>query len=100
MKLTLDEALELHRQMWSDMQRDLGDTPDYSSRRLYKEHWCEAHGFEDVSAFCFLCEYVDNLGLVCKDCPIEWPGEHCGCGNITYSFSPISKILALPEREK
>lgn len=98
MRLTREKTLELHRQMWSDMKRDLGDTPDYSSRVSYKKHWCETHGFLEVASYCFLCEYVDNLGLNCGHCPIKWPGITCGLGDVSYSSSPISKILALPEK--
>lgn len=100
MKLTREKALELHHQMWCDMQKDLGDTPNLSSRVSYKQYWCKTHGFVDVKGACFLCEYVENFGLDCKDCPIKWPGVHCGCGVTSYCYSPISKILALPEREE
>lgn len=100
MKLTREKALELHRKMWSDMQKELGDTPDLKSRKSYKRHWCKVHGFEDVMGDCFLCEYIENFWLGCKDCPIKWPGIDCTSGDISYRYSPISKILALPEREE
>lgn len=32
MKLTREEALKYHRQMWSDMQRELGDYPKAAER--------------------------------------------------------------------
>ena len=43
MKLTKEEALRLHRAMWSDMQRELGDNPSPSERLDYKGEWCEKH---------------------------------------------------------
>lgn len=98
-ELTREKALELHRQMWSDMQKDFGDTPSLNIRNLYKKHWCEMHGFEDIANYCFLCEYVKNFALNCNCCPIKWPAVFCGYGDTSYRFSPISKILALPERE-
>ena len=67
MKLTREEALKLHRQMWSDMQRDLGDTPMRMSRIKYKQLWIAKHfPDEDVCNNCFLCEY-DRLRRVCDD---------------------------------
>jgi len=35
--LTREKALELHRQMWSGMQKDLGDNPDRTARYEYAE---------------------------------------------------------------
>lgn len=49
---------------------------------------------------CYLCEYIDQTGKYCDDnCPIDW-GKNgwCMCGEVDYRYSPISKILALPER--
>lgn len=99
MELTRKEALRLHKQMWSNMKKDLGDTPDFLSRTLYKQRWCKKHGFEDVKGCCFLCEYADNVGESCKYCPIEWPNGDCCYGDVSYCYSPISKILELPERD-
>ena len=60
MKLTKEQALELHRQMWSDMQNSLGDYPWSDEREDYKQEWCEDHfPNEDISFYCFLCEYND-----------------------------------------
>ena len=36
MILTREQALEYHRQMWRDMQKDLGDRPDWDDRMFYK----------------------------------------------------------------
>lgn len=99
MELTRERAIELHRQMWSDMKRDLGDTPSFLSRTVYKSRWCEKHGFVVIND-CFLCEYMGNLRLDCSHCPIEWPGGCCDLGRVTYCYSPISEVLALPEREE
>lgn len=96
MKLTREEALELHRQMWGDMQKDLGDCPDYVDRLSYKSEWCNKRfPTEEISAFCFLCEYAGND---CNHCPIDWGAEDCFSGEVTYRYSLISEILALPER--
>ena len=51
--LTKERALELHRQMWTDMQTELGDRPLPKVRTKFKKDWCEAHGFEDVDCHCF-----------------------------------------------
>lgn len=106
MDLTREEALKLHRQMWTDMRKELGDCPTYGERRDFKRKWVgERFPEEKVSANCFLCEYIN--GLRCSYCPVNWgrdgeAGNACektvGTG-VDWRRSPISEILALPERE-
>jgi hypothetical protein len=120
--LTRDEALKLHREMWGDMQEDLGDCPSEIQRDVYKEKWCENRfPGEIITHKCFLCEYnlmetIRTKGIVstCHHCPIDWSGlSYKGIGNKCYSQykdgnknseiylnAPISEILALPEREE
>lgn len=100
MKLTKGQALELHRQMWTDMQTEFGDNPSCVQRQLFKACWCNKHFPEEcIESNCFLCEYCDD----CDDCPIKWDydpqHDHCGGLGVNYARSPISEILALPERE-
>ena len=111
MDLTREEALKLHRQMWTDMQNELGDNPDGFNREAYKDGWCRGHGFENVKNDCFLCEYShDKSPWFCHHCPIKWPTQYGTCisgfledgtklGGDYYQIAPISEILALPERE-
>lgn len=105
MKLTREEALRLHRQMWTDMQTALGDNPSWAERIVFKEAWCKKHfPDEKIEANCFLCEYgVQYSEYVCDYCPIRWDerDDYDGCTNYgtNYLSSPISVILALPERE-
>lgn len=105
MRLTREKALNLHRQMWTDMQEKLGDNPSYNDRENFKSEWIFKHfPKEHICNNCFLCEF-------CKDCT---NGEECiidwgfnastnsyGCirGKTSYETSPISEILALPKRE-
>lgn len=106
MDLTREQALELHREMWTDMQKELGDCPTYGERRDFKRKWIgEKYPEEKVYANCFLCEYIN--GLRCSCCLINWgrDGESrnscekaVGVG-VDWRRSPISEILALPERE-
>ena len=104
--LTREKALELHRQMWTDMQRDLGNTPNGGQRVDYKRQWCHTHfSKEDIENSCFLCEYAKSSALdnYCKGCPIRWPYENdwttTYCTKDEYYYkAPISEILALPER--
>ena len=112
-KLTKKEAVDLFRQLWTDMQTELGDCPDFVERRLFKIKWCNKHfPDESVMSNCPLCEYAymryasdGKKGRACRFCPIEWPisdviAPPCCQGlEIHYLSSPISKILALPERE-
>ena len=97
--LTREEALKLHRQMWTDMQKDLGDRPRDADRIVYKMDWCDKHGY-NICNDCFLCEYDvqhNDDKKRCK-CLIEWKYDVC-YRHEYYTIAPISEILALPERE-
>lgn len=97
MVLTRERALELHRQMWSDMQKTLGNDPAPWKRIHFKDTWINEHFPNTVICNdCFLCEYVGNEDLSCRRCPIKWSNGYCGNYYLTAS---ISEILALPERE-
>ena len=105
MKLTKEEAIRLHRQMWTDMLKELGDNPSLTKRVLFKLHWCQLNGYDNIENSCFLCEYTSQEGLDCDECPIDWTSlyspsillkdNNCDPG---YIDSSISDILALPER--
>lgn len=99
---TMEIAVKLHRQMWSDMQRDLGDCPSFYDRTIYKYQWCDKHiGSNLIFNDCFLCEYVEEMFPYedcAKVCPIKWTGDDC-CGEEGWEAMPISKLLALPERD-
>lgn len=110
MNLTREKALTLFREMWSDMQKELGDNPSFEQRCNYKYKWAsEKFPYEYVRHNCFLCEYVKynkDIGS-CKRCPIDWGHDGiydnacekmCNPG-VDWRYSPISEILALPERE-
>ena len=117
MELTKEKALELHRQMWTEMQNRLGDKPSVLDRREFKDKWCEEHfPGEEIQHSCFLCEYTRQFSEDgfedCSRCPVVWPCEpNCDiddyfCEGIVpidknngYRFMPISRIIALPERE-
>lgn len=117
-ELTREEALRLHREMWADMQTELGDEPNPDARAAHKWNWLKRHGYKDVEAHCFLCEYAlqawyrSDAHSSCDCCPIDWsPLRVLGwrgvgkCfeiykgGGAIYRCAPISEILALPERE-
>jgi len=113
MELTREGALRLHREMWSDMLKALGDKAvgdgtDIQRRSRFKTKWLKEHFGNDYSIWndCFLCEYVANtsaFGVECSRCPINWGDNDsmCPCeGKATvWHESPISEILALPERK-
>ena len=97
MVLTRERALELHRQMWSDMQKTLGNDPAPWKRVQFKDVWVNEHFPNTVICNdCFLCEYVNNENLGCRNCPIKWSSGYCGN---YYLIASISEILALPEGE-
>lgn len=99
MKLTKEQALSYHHQMWSDMQRDLGDCPSPSDRVKYKSQWCIEHSFNKLTFYCFLCEYVFRHynNMACEHCPVVWPDQNCKRDS-GWLMMPISELLALPER--
>lgn len=129
MNLTREEALKYHRQMWTDMQKALGETGtgEYDcryaddklayARNSFKLDWCEEH-FPNVVILsnCFLCEYAWQKQVECTwqtgeeacrciHCPIKWHKWNidfaCECndeGAVRWNSSPISQIIALPER--
>ena len=102
MKLTKEEALKLHRQMWGDMQKELGDNPRPLDRTQFKWSWCESHFHDDyIYAHCFLCEYIAENHIKCNrgnGCLVKWPNGGCLDG-LNHETALISEILALPERE-
>lgn len=111
MKLTKEEALRYHRQLWSDMQRELGNCPNERERVGFKIDWCREHfPNEHIHCHCFLCHYAvqfENSQRCTDYCPIVWDRkdikascegrdfekEHC------WRSMLISEILALPERK-
>lgn len=117
MELTKEKALELHRQMWTDMQEELGNTPYASDRVIFKKEWCDKHfPGETIDNDCFLCEFstqtmkhiaFGDFYACTKYCPIAWKNagiidccEMYGESEERYYLAaPISEILALPERE-
>ena len=121
LNLTREEALKLHRQMWTEMQEELGDGATVDDREDFKRKWCREH-FPDknINNHCFLCEYVNHYCCtkrLCRRCPIDWSSlsrdadkDYTCCadykGNVIdpcnaeiFLVAPISEILALPERE-
>ena len=105
------------------MQEKLGDNPTPGERHSFKRDWCynwetENNYDRDVMSNCFLCEYVNGN---CDYCPIDWgqaediDRSYEDYGYVTdctdfyiksdddyaspyYKYAPISKILAIPER--
>lgn len=107
MKLSRERALELHRQMWTDMQRALGNNPSSLEREHYKRQWCQEHfPNKSIRDCCFLCEYTFRKfeGVFgCRICPIKWDCNYCFEGDSirkSYRNIPISELLALPERKE
>lgn len=124
LNLTREEAVKLHRQMWTEMQKKLGDNPSADERYGFKADWCKEHfPNNNINNDCFLCEYVSHYRCATEyclaSCPIDWeslkkissqPSDCCAVykhyegdyddeNNEIYNAAPISEILALPERE-
>ena len=55
MKLTKEEAVKYHIEMWTAMKEALGDKPRADARKAFKKKWCEEHfPDEDIMSHCFL----------------------------------------------
>lgn len=107
MKLSEEMAVRLHRMMWSDMQKELGDKPSGKERGQFKFAWIYKHfPSESIANDCWLCEYASSVmkpgdhEAYCKYCPISWPFLHCNTLDFSYAKAPISEILALPAKNK
>ena len=102
-QLTKARAIELFRQQWTDMRDRIGENPSIYERERFKAMWNDEHfPGEKVDCSCFLCEYdrQQENGGGCDFCPIKWPGLSCTDTRSTNCYSPISEILALPERKE
>ena len=121
LNLTREEALKLHRQMWTEMQEKLGDCPSADDREDFKREWCREYFPNNyINNHCFLCEYVSHhccTKRLCRKCPIDWGSlsrdvdkDYTCCADYKgeieepdnaeiFLAAPISEILALPERE-
>lgn len=107
MKLSEEMAVRLHRMMWSDMQKELGDCPSGKERAQFKFAWIHKHfPSESIANDCWLCEYASSVvkpgdhEAYCKYCPISWPFLHCNTLDFSYAKAPISEILALPAKNE
>lgn len=107
MRLSEEMAVRLHRMMWSDMQKELGDKPSGKERGQFKFAWIYKHfPSESVANDCWLCEYASSVmkpgdhETYCKYCPISWPFLRCNTLDFSYAKAPISEILALPAKNK
>lgn len=105
MKMSEEMAVRLHRMMWSDMQRELGNNPSGKERIQFKFAWIHQHfPNESIANDCWLCEYASSVANCgggdpyCMHCPISWPDRHCNTLDYSYAKEPISDILALPAR--
>jgi hypothetical protein len=116
MELTREKALELHRKMWTDMRKELGNNPTSSQRQDFKRKWCSANFPKEIIVHnCFLCAYVKKnprSNDACVDCPINWNSlkrydydvNRCYASykgdnpDEIYLAAPITSILNLPEK--
>lgn len=102
-ELTDAEILCLHRWMWTDMQRDIGNNSRGHERTDYKSDWCAEHDL-DICCNCFLCECAiqsrsDGIRN-CDVCLVEWPMVDKNCYFTGfYLYADISDILKLPTKK-
>lgn len=104
-KLSLEEAVRIHRNMWRFIQKvEEREGRKAGCRSDLKEQFCEQFGLELVCdcAFCeFDSQYADN----CKHCPGLWdPSNPGGIGvcmgsKTRYATSDAGEIANIPIRE-
>lgn len=107
-KLSLNEAVLKHKEMWEAMQRSLGNNPSLAERVAFKIGWVEAKraatGENRPINNCYLCEYNEQFNShSCVYCPYNWNDHiYYGCENgaVDWRTSKISDILGLPLRKK
>lgn len=113
-KMTFEEAVKHHRDMWEEMQRTIGDKPTKLERVMFKSTYTARFG--SCLNLCFLCEYAateadENCDLnMCSYCPVDWT-DLAEAGDPDtgtclalykdgydpiYRCAPISEILNLP----
>lgn len=83
--LSKDEAIKLHREMWTWIADEIKDSL-YSSHITKTEYFTDVLGFdiqdvlynEEIESNCFLCHYAcnkakeNNTITICKWCPLDW----------------------------
>lgn len=120
-KLTFDEAVQWHREMWGWITEQIKDkdiSPRSSSFKAIicylKQKWCSNNGFEEIVSHCFACEYDDQMKHLvdnnnCIYCPFIWSankedfGEnpfYCDIGIVTWTGSDPAIIANLKTRKK
>lgn len=75
MELTRKQAITEHRKMWRWIAKQYENKYDISPYNLKKIYFLE-NWYDDPSlirSYCFLCEYVKELGDEgCNNCPLVW----------------------------
>lgn len=120
--LTKEQAIELHRKMWNDMN-EAGVRNSFLAKSDFKYHWIKEHFDEEIFHDCFLCQYAkqeyirelqNNPNMtkrICDFCPLDW-GElenpyslskddaYCEYSEINWKTAQIYIIANLKEKIK
>jgi hypothetical protein len=76
-------ALEIMHEQHQALWNWLADNPE--KNKMNWPGWGEGYQRDDVLNQCFACEYAENQHGGCnngRNCPIDWPGEHCQNGGL------------------
>lgn len=79
MKMTKQEAIELHRELWNRIARL--EKPEHFKKFKIAEEISKERNVIYPNNGCFCCEYAARQGdfsKVCRYCPIDW-GSRVGC---------------------
>ena len=74
MKLTKQEAIDLHRQKWLW----IAEETEKQQRIVKAKEYFETAGLEEPLLYSYCCEFAKNRprGRVCDNCPIQWPHSY------------------------
>lgn len=103
-KLSLEEAVRIHRNMWRFIQKVEEREGKMGNRLLLKLQFCEQFGLE-LSSNCAFCEFDSQYADNCSHCPGLWdylnPGRlgMCMGSKINYKTSDAGEIANIPIRE-
>ena len=111
MKLTREEAIRKHRELWNWIADETERQQDFVSK---EEYYYEPPEVTRPLNLCFCCQYVAersnyNLSDCLALCPIKWKGGHCERSGSEYrewrraedwlEAAKYARIIAnLPER--
>jgi hypothetical protein len=121
---TKEDAINLHKQMWSDMLKHEKETQQVFTpldKIRFKKEWCITYFGREISNNCILCEYaqyqlsqsnnqfeeLDEKIRHCVFCPLSWGSNEnnlikgkslCENNVVDWRWNSITQIIDLKEK--